>query len=57
MLEPMLFSISWMYTIINCLSMLIMMSFNGYLILTITAAKALGHYLFMKTVQLDESLC
>ena len=53
LLEPLLLLFAWKRTLIGALMMLTMMSFNGYIILTITLASAVSKTVCMKNLTMD----
>ena len=54
LMTPLLLLLGWTKTLIGALMMLVMMTFNGYIILTITAASALSRTVCTKSISLDD---
>eukprot|EP00834_Sanchytrium_tribonematis_P006764 NODE_532_length_6386_cov_0.597264.p6 type:complete len:144 gc:universal NODE_532_length_6386_cov_0.597264:1046-1477(+) len=52
--EPLLVLMGWYRSLMGSLMMLVMMSFNGWIILTITLASALSKTVILKKVNLNE---
>ena len=54
LMDPLLLLFGWTRSLVGALMMLVMMTFNGYVILTITLASAMSRTVCMKHISLDD---